>query len=437
MTIRQSGVITGVSVSHRDANVDEVSAAGAESQRSEVTGLLSRSSVEEAFALQTCNRAEAYVVTADPAEGKAALRDFAPSVREEAIVRMDHEECLRHLMRVAAGLESMVLGEDQILGQVRTAYESARGVGGIGPTLEEAVTKAIHVGERVRSETALNEGVVSLGSAAAEIAADELELEASTALVVGAGEMGTLAARALDDRGVEDLVIANRTIPHAEYVAEDVETDASAISLSELPKIVDETDLVVATSASDDPLLGCEILDDAGETTLIDLAQPRDVAPAVDEFPHTTVYDLDALEAVTERTRRQRREAAREVEEIVDAELEHLLERFKRKRADEVIAAMYEGADEIKRRELSRALSQLEADGELTDGQRQAVEAMADALVNKLLAAPTKSLRDAAAEDDWTTIHTALQLFDPDFGGRSAVDPSELEDGTPASIEDG
>jgi glutamyl-tRNA reductase len=413
-----SGVITGVSVSHDRATVDEIAAAGAADQPTEVATLIDREPVTEAFALQTCNRAEAYVVSDDPLAAGSAFDDFAPSVRDEAVVQMGHEESLRHLMRVAAGLESLVLGEDQILGQVRGAYEEARDAGGIGPMLESGVTKAIHVGERARNETKLNEGVVSLGSAAAEVASRENALSGSSVLLVGAGEMGQLAARAFDERPIDDLIIANRTVQHAKHIVDTVSTDAGAIPLSGLSRTVDSADVVVSTTASDTPLIDCEMVEGAGETVFIDLAQPRDVAPSVATLSETSVHDLDTLETVTERTRQQRREAAEAVEAIIDSEFDRLLDQYKRNRANEVIATMYEGADAVKEAELQQAFSRLESTDGLTQEQRVIVESMADALVNKLLAAPTKSLREAAGEDDWTTIHTALQLFDPSFEGK-------------------
>ena len=424
-----SGVITGVSVAHEHATVDEIAEAGAENQRAEVACLTARDGVEEAFALQTCNRAEAYVVTTDAADGRAAFQDFAPTVREEAVTRMDHEESLRHLMRVAAGLESLVLGEDHVLGQVREAYQDARGVGGIGPTLEEAVTKAIHVGERVRTETAINEGIVSLGSAAAAFAAEEVELDGATAAVVGAGEMGTATAKALASRGIEELLVVNRTVPHAEHVATAVDVDAEALGLPAISTVLDTADVVVTSSASEEPLIQPHHAGGIEETTFVDLAQPRDVDPAVANRAPVTVYDLDDLEDVTEQTRRDRRAAAETVEAIIDDEFDHLLERYKRKRADEVIAGMYEGAEAIKTAEVQRAIEQAETDGDLSAEQREAIESMADALVNKLLAAPTSSLRDAAAEDDWTTIQTALQLFDPTVDGGPGIDEGEAPPG--------
>jgi glutamyl-tRNA reductase len=335
-------------------------------------------------------------------------------------------------MRVAAGLESLVLGEDQILGQFRTALEEARAVGGVGPTLDEALTKALHVGERARSETAINEGVVSLGSAAVRLAERHLDLTETTALVVGAGEMGLLTARALDAAGVPRLLVANRTVPHAEHVARDVTCAASAVGLDALAAAVEEADLVVSATASPDYVLDDAMLAGARATLLVDIAQPRDIDPAVDALDGVTVRDIDALESVTDETHERRRVAAERVEEMIDAEFTHLMERFKRNRADEAIGAMYENAERMKQSEVETALRKLESQGELTDEQRETVGALADTIVNQLLAAPTKSLREAAADDDWTTIQTAMQLFDPEFGGDPPALPrSEMPEAIP------
>jgi len=415
--IASTGVISGVTVSHERASVDVLAEASGPDQRTVVSDLLADEEVDEAFALQTCNRIEAYVVTDDPVTGRAVLDEFVETVPDDSVLRMDHEESLRHLLRVAAGLESLVLGEDQILGQVRTAYEDARGEAGIGTMLEDAVTKAIHVGERVRTETAINEGAISLGTAAARVADAETDLEESTALVVGAGEMGTLSARSLAAHGAEELIVANRTVPHAEHVASEVEADARAIALPAVSSASERADVVVTATASDDIVLDADTLAHAGDTAVIDLAQPRDVAPPADDLGSVVVYDLDELESVTDETRERRQEAAERVESTIDEEFERLLDQYKRKRADEVIAAMYESADRVKSREIETAVSKLEAEGDVSDRQREVIESLADALVGQLLAAPTKSLRDAAADDDWTTVHTALQLFDPDFAG--------------------
>ena len=438
--MRETGAIAGVSVAHADATVDEIEAAGGDGVRATVSDLLAREGVEEAFAVQTCNRSEAYVVTDRTVDGNTALSTFAPDVRGGAVRRLDHEESLEHLMRVASGLESLVLGEDQIIGQLREAYEESKSAGGIGPVLKDAVTKALHVGERARTETEINEGVVSLGSAAVRLAASEIDLTDGTAVVVGAGEMGTLAARTLDDTAVSEIVVANRTVPHAEFVTEEVETPAEAVSLADLPAVIPDADVVVTATGSPDFVVHPSYVDAAGRVVCIDIAQPRDVDPAAGAREGVTVYDIDDLEDVTRRTRESRAEEAREVEAIIDDELDRILEAYKRKRADDAISAMYAGADRVKARELDRAMSKLEAQGDLTDEQRETVEDLADALVGQLLAAPTRSLRDAAGEDDWETIRTALQLFDPEFtpqaGGPEEADPADAGTGRPDAIPD-
>ncbi|ELY67934.1 glutamyl-tRNA reductase [Natrinema versiforme] len=421
-----TGVVTAARVTHESGSVDHLADASPESQEAAVEELLTVPAIEEAYVLSTCNRVEAYVVAADHAVGRAALEEFFAGIDDDAVVTTDHDASVQHLLRVATGLESVILGEDQVIGQVRTAYEDARDAGGIGSMLEAAVTKAIHVGERARTETAINEGVVSLGSAATRRAAAEIGLEGATALVVGAGEMGQVAARSLASAGVGELVVANRTVAHAEHLVSDIEdeteeTDATATPLEALDTVAPRADVVVTATGSEEPILGPRQLEDEAdaatpsetERVVIDLGQPRDVSPAADALPSVRVFDLDDLESITEETREQRADAAREVEAMIDAEFDLLTEQYKRARADEAIAAMYESAERIKEREVETALSNLGED--VSDEQREVVEAMADALVNQLLAPPTKSLREAAAEDDWSTIHTALQLFNPEF----------------------
>ncbi|MFT4922418.1 MAG: glutamyl-tRNA reductase [Haloarculaceae archaeon] len=410
-----------MSVSHARASVDHLEEADPESQRKAVSTLLETPGIEEAFTLQTCNRVEGYVVADSFETGRAALSVLTEDLPEEVVVEMDHEQSLRHLLRVAAGLQSVILGEDQILGQVRDAYEDARSVGGIGPLLSDGVTKAIRVGERARTETAINEGVVSLASAAVRLATDQTDPE--TGLVVGAGEMGQVAAKSLACE-VEHLVVANRTVPHAEHIADLVATEASVITLDALAPMLEAADIVVTATGSSGHVVDTDALAEAGETVVVDIAQPRDVPQAAQDVPGVTVHDLDALESLTAETRSQREQAAEAVEAIVDEEFDRLLAQYKRKRADRVISAMYESAERVKTQELQTALGKLDLD----DEQEAVVESMADAIVSQLLAAPTNSLRDAAEDDDWPTIQTALELFDPHFGPEEGPPPEFVAD---------
>ncbi len=429
-------VVAGVSVSHSNADVERIEAVTSESETAAVESLLESPDVVEAFVLQTCNRAEAYVVSESAEAARGALSEYLGDVDEELVDELDHEESLRHLMSVACGLESLVLGEDQILGQFRKAYETARGVGAIGPTLDDALLKALHVGERARAETAINEGTLSLGSAAVRFIDAERGVEGATALVIGAGEIATLAAKALEDPA-DRLVIANRTLPHAEHLADQLDVDASAVGLNAVPVAAAESDVVVSATGSPGHVVEAQDLELVGDTCIVDIAQPRDVDPEADSFDGVSVYDLDAIEAVTDETKTSRREAARTVEAMIDGELEHLLSQYKRKRADQVIATMYEGAERIKNRELTTAISKLESESDgdgISEAEQEILESMADALVGQLLSAPTQSIRNAAENDDWSTISTALGLFGSGLELEPANPPVSPEE--PAAIPD-
>ena len=430
-----------MSVSHADASLEQLESVSLACERETLEQLYGTAGVSEAFVLQTCNRVEAYVVTADPADGRTALEPLTEAVPDTVVRKMGHEASLRHLLRVAGGLESLVLGEDQILGQVRDACEQAAAAGAAGPVLEQALTKAIRVGERARTETEINEGVVSLASAAVKLVEEKHGLDGTSAAVVGTGEMGTLATKRLAGR-VEDLVLVNRTVDRARKLANRVDTSETAVEtagLDGLAQTLQARDVVISATGSAEPILDTEECKRLGETFIVDITRPRDVPKAADSLSHLTVYDLDKLEAVTEKTRQMRREAASQVEDIVTEELERLMRQYKRTRADTVISAMYESAERIKADELETAFHRESFD----ESERETIEAMANSIVSQLLAPPTNSLRDAAEADDWSTIHTALQLFDPHLEDEQAREvlskldfdniPEDVRDGLPAS----
>lgn len=413
-------VVAGARLTYEHASVADLEAATTAEVDDRLRTLVDRDGVTEAFVLQTCNRVEEYVVGETPELARAALSDFAPDALTDDLVRMDHEASLRHLLRVAAGLESQVIGEDEIMGQFRWAYAAAEDAGAIGPVLDEGLLKAIHVGERARTETGINDGIVSLGSAAVELADREVDLAGATAVVVGAGETAEIVVDAIEQTAIDDLRLLNRTVSRARRVARGRSVRSTADSLDRLPAHLEAADVVFASTASPTPVIHTDDLAAADTTLIVDLGQPRDVEEGVGGASDVTVRDLDDLEVVTAETHRAREAAAARVETIVDEEFQLLIDQYKRQRADAVIRAMYRGADRIKRRELRTALSKLEDD--LDEDGQAVVEDLADALISQLLAIPTKSLRDAAAEDDWEAITTAIRLFDP---GNDAVDPGE------------
>ncbi len=425
-------LITGVRVTHDRADLATLEAAGFDDWGNRVEELLATDGVAEAAVLQTCNRVEEYVVTDSVETGREVISAFS-ELPADAVVEMSHGESLNHLLRVAAGLESQVLGEDQILGQIREAYTEADDRGALGDILEPAFLKAIHVGERARTETAINEGIVSLGSAAIDLAAAEQGLEDAVVAVIGAGEMSRTVVKALPDQ-VAEVRVVNRSRERAKRLGADVHLPATCAGLGELPAHLAEADIVFSATASDDPIVDAEAVANAGETLIIDLAQPRDVTAGAAERDTVSVRDLDGLHSVTKATHEERREAAREVETIVNEEFDLLLDQYKRRRADAVISGMYRGAEGIKNAELRRALNRLD----LNADEEEVIESLADSLVSQILAVPTKSLRDAAAEDDWETITTAIDLFDPTGGADTKTlfetgdTESDTTDETPA-----
>jgi glutamyl-tRNA reductase len=415
--------ISGLSVSHRTASIEAIERVSGGDPAAVAARLAAADPVDEVFVLETCNRFEAYVVTPTPASGAAVLGSLVASLDADAAIQLGHEESLRHLLRVAAGLESVVIGEDQILGQLKRAIEDARRRGALGALLEPGLMKAVHVGERVRATTGINEGVISMGSAAVQLAASEQPLTDAHIAVVGAGEMAGLIVAALADTGAAQIEIVNRTLPHAEHLAARAGGPAVARPLTALDAAVTRADVVFSATGADGYLLSPTGMRDA-PTVIVDASQPRVVDPAVGVATEAVVYDMDDLDAVTSSTTSSRAAAAREAEAVIDEELEHLLYLYKRRRADAAISTMYEAAAAVRDREVATAMNRL---GDAEDVETEEVIAsMADAIIGQLLAAPTRSLRDAAVEDDWETIQTAMTLFDPNFS-RAAVDEEVTE----------
>jgi len=428
--------ITGVRVTHKRASIDEIETLSRRVRAEHAAELVERDGVSEAFVLQTCNRAELYVVSDERASDWDVFEPYVSDLATDAVVEMDHRGSLRHLLRVAAGLESMVLGEAEILGQVRNAYQRHEERGTIGPVFETALTKAIHVGQRARTETAINDGKYSIPSAAVDLAGSARDLTDATVLLVGAGDTASGVASALAARSPERLVVANRTREHAARLAAEIEAiPTDVVGLDALATVA--ADVVVTATGSDGYVVEPGDLCAEGDGVIVDIAQPRDVAPGVADGERWTLHDLSALEATTDATHRQRRRAAGRVEALVDAECARLHEQYKRNRVERVVRSIHSEADSLKTQHVETVRSQLEANGGLTPEQESILESFADALVSDLLAAPTHGLKEAAVHDEWSTIRAAVQLFDPtadtastptEGPPRTAVDPDGVSD---------
>jgi glutamyl-tRNA reductase len=361
----------------------------------------------EAVCLSTCNRTELYVAAddADFAERQAvaALVELEPDV-EPALYRLRGEAAALHLFRVAAGLDSLVPGEGEILGQVRSAYE----VGSTGALLDRLFRQALQVGKKVRTQTAIGESPASVASAAAALAEHVFgDLASRRILLVGAGKIGDLAARNLRSRGAHIAVVANRSEARAAELAARV--GAEAVGLDELEARLAEADVVVGSTSSPGFVLTREQVERArrrGPLLLIDLAVPRDLDPAIHELDECFLYDIDDLEAVVAETLDARRHEAQKAERIVAAAAEDF--RTWQAALDVVpaIASLRARAEEIRDAELQRAESRL---GSLTESQRQAVEALASRIVDKLLHLPTVRMKQAAAAADGVAYAEAVR----------------------------
>jgi len=354
----------------------------------------------EAVVLSTCNRTEVYLVRDEHAEELAveALTELAGDRASElvpALYRLRDEAAALHLFRVAAGLDSLVPGEGEILGQVRAAYEA----GATGPFLDRLCRQALHVGRRVRIETAIAESPASVPAAGAALAQQVFEeLTDKRVLLIGAGKMSELTARNLISRGATIAAVANRTLAHAEELA--ARLNARPVDLDGIRAELVEADVVVASTSSAGTVVSRAdvaatlALRRGRQLLLVDLAVPRDLDPAINELEGCFLYDVDDLEAVVVETMAGRRTEAARAEKLVAAEAE----RFRQWQASlevvPTIASLRALVEEIRDSELARAGSRL------SERERRQVESVTTQILAKLLHLPTIRMKEAAAAAD-------------------------------------
>ena len=387
----------------------------------------------EAVALATCNRVCLYVVhpELDTARRRAvdefeSLSGLAAEELAQVHYEKEDDDAARHLFRVAAGLDSLVPGEAEILGQVRSAYEASRTVGAAGPLLHHLFRQALHVGKRVRNETAIGESPASVSSAAAELAARVFgDLERRSVLLVGAGKMGELAAQNLSSRGVGTLVVANRSTERGAALAEQM--GARSVGLDALEEELSSADIVISSTGSEGFVLEAETVARAQRRRrnrplfLVDIAVPRDLDPAINALAGCYLYDVDDLERVVEESIAGRRDEAARAEALAAEAADAF--RVWRLTRDVVpaITALRQRAEQIRATELSRARARLAG---LSPSERLAVESLTVQIVNKLLHVPTVRLKEAAATSEGAArVETVRELFDLGDAERSMRRP--------------
>jgi len=376
--------------------------------------LLRDRSVREAVLISTCNRTEAYLVVAESEPD----RDFLPLLtgpRAElahhnsgAFARRAGLEGARQLFRVSAGLDSLVVGEAQILGQVREAYDRAKHVGGIGPVLDRLFQSAMHVGKRSRAESEIGRGSVSVASAAVELAIKVVgDLKKRKVLVIGAGETGSLAAKHLKSAEPGAIWIANRGLERAESLAREVA--GQGVTLDAIPRLLREVDVVVTATSAPAPLITKKMVQEVlrqrrGSLVFVDIAIPRDVEPEIHELEGAFVYGMEALDRIVKENLGKRAREVPKVEQIVEEELAAFTRWLGSRAAGSLIVELRDRFESVRKGELERLGKGLNS------SEQEMVDRITRGIVNKLLHGPTAHLRNGGASDP-RTVELMRRIF--------------------------
>jgi len=390
-----------VGLNHRTAPlpVREKVAYSPEEARAALRRLKEEHGVTQAFLLSTCNRTELYAALPDDASLAALESTFFLSRLAERngsaegfLYRHQEAEAVQHLFRVACGLDSLVLGEQEILGQVKSAYEISRAEDMVGSVFHRLASRAVRVGKRARSETLINQGAVSVAYAAVELAEKVFQsLEGRGALLVGAGENGALCARHLVGRGATPLFVANRTLAKAEDVAR--ELGGEPLGLDGLVEAMSAVDVVVSTTGSPDPVIGVdlvrEVMKDRHDRNLvlIDIAVPRDVDPEVDDLRNVFRFDMDALSSIIDQNLGRREKEVPEVEKLVENEVQGFLRWQQSLAAGPVIRELHAAFEGVRLHEMERNAKRF------TKEDQEQLETFSRTLVRKLLMGLTQEIK--------------------------------------------
>lgn len=401
--------------------------------------LTASAQVREAAAISTCNRTELYLVVADAVEAESVAlgvlareADIRPTELVAHLYSHRGTDAARHLFRVAAGLDSMIIGEAEVQGQVKRAYEMALVEGATGPILNRLFRGALTAGGRARAETGVSEKGLSISSVAVELARRTLgDLSQRHVLVIGAGETAELVARALVARGADTVFIANRRYDRAIGLAQ--RFGGHAVRIDELPLRLTEADIVVCATHSPHHIVEHdglrEVMDerDGRPLLVVDIAVPRDVDPACREIPGVSLHDVDDIQAIVGRNLTGREAEAKLAERIIDAELQRFEAWLASLEVVPTITSLRERSDEIVRRVLAENESRWET---LSEADRERVETLAAAVASRLLHEPTMRMKRAVGTDAaYLHVNTLRELFgldavtEPESGAEASVTP--------------
>ncbi|WP_094227842.1 glutamyl-tRNA reductase [Methanolobus psychrotolerans] len=406
--------ITSMVITHSKATVEEIEEAWDGDIEKMLKDLHSNERVCECVVLKTCNRVEIYIVSP---KGNSVLFQFAKrmGLSSNIIDFFDHEESIMHLLRLACGLESMIIGEDQILGQIKDLFQVAKNIGTTGKILDTTFSKAIQVGKRVRTETEINRGALSIASASVDLAEETVgDLKDKMVMVIGTGEMGTLVTRALSHRDIKLMYIANRTYETAKQLAD--EMGGHAVHFDHIDENLRKADVVISATGAPHFVLKYEQVRSAmsfrsKELLLIDIANPRDIDPSIENIPHVTLYNIDNLRVINEKNLEMRMAEVKKVQAIIDEEFDLLIKQYKRQKADHLVSELYAQSYKLRVLEKEKAITKLSAYHTIGETESKIIEDLTHSIVNKILAEPTKVLRYAAEIGDDELLNSVAKLF--------------------------
>ena len=419
-------VVTCVGLNHNTSPVEEREAlAFTSTELADALQTLGGSLGGGVVIVSTCNRTELYTTVEDGQGGDLVARLNAlknADVASEHFYVLHHKAAIEHLYRVAAGIDSMVLGESQILGQVRDSMSAATEAGTLNGVLSHVFHTAMAVGKRARHETQIGRHAVSVSSAAVMLARKSLgDLENKTVLVISAGSMGKLAAKALAQQTGSRILVANRTMERAADLAEQLGPNAEAFDLAHLRDALAVSDIVISGTSAEEFILGPDdvrpVMADRPDRELlfIDIAVPRDIDPAVLETPGVHLWDIDDIEAVTEEGWNGRQAEVAKVEAIIEEHVAAYEGWWQSLDVVPVITALVERAESIRVAELERTLKAIPA---LDSDSRERIAAMTEAIVKKLLDRPIARLKGGA--DKGLYMEALEDLFDVQSNARRA-----------------
>ena len=414
--------IINVRITHKTARVPLLEAVSFKNMANAYSEMRSLDGAKESVLIQTCNRIELYLVSeqGDRTVKSAVeyLEKRASAHTSEACKAVEYSvncDAISHLLRVTSGLESMVVGEDQVINQVWNAYIEAEKSKVTGPVLSLLFNRAVNVGRRVRRETAISKGAVSIGSAAVELAENLLDnLNEKKILVMGAGETGTLVAKAMARRCLSPIFIANRTYERASRLAQKL--GGKAVRFDMLNEVLVEADVVFCATSAKHYLLTKELLSklilarqNKRDLLVIDISNPRNVEESINELPRVELYGIDDLTSIAEQNKLERQKSMQQANKIVDEELAVLERTVKGDSVREIVSELLSRVEKNRQRELGKALKMM---NELDERQRKIVSDLTSILLKHMFLPFVENLRQAAENNDAELIETAAMLLE-------------------------